>query len=429
MKLAALALFAATLAGCASGPPLSSTATLPAAARAVPGDFVVVTIRNPIVPAPLRAASTPRGYDGAGTYRAGGTARAAGASLAAQYGLLEVSSWPIAMLGVDCLVYGLPTGSDRARMLATLQRDGRVESVQPLQAFDTQAATYNDPYAPLQKNVGQMDISGAHAFTRGKGVRVAVIDTGADLGHPDFHAGAARSRNFVDTDAAGFLADSHGTAVAGVIGAVPNNGVGIVGIAPEVDLLVYKACWRGTGGAPSVCNTFTLAQALAAAIEAHADIINLSLGGPSDPLLTRIVRHGLEGGAIVVGAVPHDGLRHGFPVEIDGVIAAEGSDDGRASPGILRAPGRDVLSLAPDGHYDFYSGSSLAAAEVSGVLALLRSERPQLTGREAGVLLEGSSRAVGVNACTALTALLHRGQCAPTLASPTATAAAHLDRP
>ena len=409
-----LALALALIAGCAVNPTLSATAMLPTAARSAPEGYLVVTIRNPVVSAPPRAASTQRGYDGAGPYMAGGAARVAGRGLAADYGLLEVSSWPIALLGVHCLVYGVPAGSDPARVVAALQRDRRVESVQRLQAFDTQSDSYNDPYAKLQQNLAQLAIAEAHGFSRGGGVRVAVIDTGADVGHPDFRAHSTRSRNFVDADAAGFSADGHGTAVAGVIGAVPNNGVGIVGIAPEVELTVYKACWRAAATAtPSVCNTFTLAQALAAAIEARADVINLSLGGPSDPLLTRLVQRGLEGGAIVVGAVPRDGLRHGFPVEIDGVIAVDTLDAAHPAAGIVLAPGRDVLSLAPDGHYDFFNGSSLAAAEVSGVVALLRAQRPRLTSHEADTLLNGSSagRTTGLNACAALMTLLHRGQC------------------
>jgi len=409
-----LALVPALVTGCAANRALPPGAMLPAAARSQPADYLVVTVRNPIAPVPVRAASTLRGYDGVGPYIAGGAARAQGRALAADYGLVEVSSWPIALLGVHCLVYAIPAGSDAGHIAAALQRDPRVESVQPLQAFDTQAGPYNDPYAQLQQNVAEMAISDAHVFNRGLGVRVAVIDTGADVGHPDLRPGAARSRNFVDADAAGFRADAHGTAVAGVIGAIPNNGLGIVGIAPDVELLVYKACWRATAGVvPAVCNTFTLAQALSAAIEAHADIINLSLGGPSDPLLTRLVRRGLAAGAIVVGAMPRDGMRRGFPVEIDGVIAADTLESGQPAPGVVLAPGRDVLSLAPQGHYDFFSGSSLAAAEVSGLIALMKSGRPQLTAREAESLLNASAagRTSGPNACAVLATLLRRGQC------------------
>ena len=168
-----------------------------------------------------------------------------------------------------------------------------------------------------------------------------------------------------------------------------------------------------TGGVPASCNTFTLAQALSAAIEAHADIINLSLSGPSDPLLTRLVQRGMAGGAIVVGAMPRNGMRRGFPVEIEGVIAADTLETGHAAPGVLLAPGRDVLSLAPDGHYDFFSGSSLAAAEVSGLIALLKAERPRLTAQEAESLLTASASGgtSGPNACAALAALLRRAGC------------------
>ena len=418
MSRIALILLFGLLAGCAASPRLPMRAMLSADAKAAPGRYIVVTIRNEVEALPSRAASTRRGYGGGGVYVVGDRARSAGRSLARDYNLVEVSSWPIALLGVDCLVYGVPARHESGELIAALGRDQRVESVQALQAFDTQAS-YNDPYGSLQRNVARMSIPEAHAVNRGGGVRVAVIDTGADLAHPDLRPGANRARNFVDDDGAGFRADTHGTAVAGVIGAIPNNGVGIVGIAPEAELLIYKACWRDSGSV-SVCNTFTLAQALASAIEARADIINFSLGGPADPLLTRLVRRGLESGAIVVGATPRDGARHGFPVGIDGVIAVS-PDDGAAMPGVVRAPGQDVLSLAPDGHYDFYSGSSLASAEVTGVLALLKSSKHSLTAHDAGVLLSTSSRAGSVNACAALASLLGRGNCEPALAALSST--------
>jgi len=421
VKRLALALLVGLLAGCSATPRLPARAMLSADAKASPERYIVVTVRNAVSALPSGAGSTRRGYEGAGVYVVGNRARAAGRALARDYDLVEVSSWPIALLGVDCLVYGVPSGHEPREVIAALGGDQRVESVQALQAFGTQAS-YNDPYGPLQRNIAQMSVPEAHAVSRGSGVRVAVIDTGADLAHPDLRPGASRGRNFVDDDGAGFRTDTHGTAVAGVIGALPNNGVGIVGIAPDAELVVYKACWRDSGPA-SVCNTFTLAQALATAIEARADIINFSLGGPTDPLLTRLVKRGLESGAIVVGATPRDGGRHGFPVGIDGVIAVS-PDDVAMAPGVVHAPGRDVLSLAPDGHYDFYSGSSLASAEVTGVLALMKSSRRSLTAHDAGLLLAASSRAGSVNACTALAALLGHGGCEPPLAAASGTRSA-----
>ena len=426
MRIASVALLLVLVGGCAAGPVLAPQATLPPAALNAPANYIVVTIRNPIAPAQTGAASTPRGYDSARSYIAGSLARGASHDLAVRYGLVEVSSWPIALLGVHCLVYALPANADRAELTAALRHDQRVETVQPLQLFNLQSDTYNDPYARLQKNIADLGISDAHAVTRGHGVLLAVIDTGADTTHPDLRLGATRSRNFVDNDSAAFKADLHGTAVAGIIGAVPNNGIGIVGIAPDVDLLIYKACWRApAAGTASSCNTFTLAQAIAAAVDAHADIINLSLGGPSDPLLSRLIHQALDAGAIVVGAMPRDGTRSGFPVDIAGVIAVDMLETGQPQPGVLRVPGRDVLSLAPDGHYDFYTGSSLAAAEVSGIIALLKAERPGLTGHQVQMALEASTEnpALPPNACAALASLRHQRLCVLALSNRAAKSA------
>lgn len=419
MNVVALGLFAgiAVLAGCSSSRALLPSAELPAAARAAPQSYVVVTVRNPISLPVTRAASTPRGYDRGGAYAAGAVARSSSRAVAADFHLREVSRWPIALLGVHCLVYAVPDKVDADQLLAALAHDPRVESAQPLQSFTTAFNHYNDPYSALQRNVEEMSVAEAHELSRGASIRVALIDTGVAVDHPDLPQNLL-TRNFVDNDARSFREDAHGTAMAGIIAAVPNNGVGIVGIAPDVKLLLFKACWRAAlTGTKAACNSFTLAQALAAAIEARADIINLSLSGPSDPLLTRLVERAIDAGIIVVGAVPADGLRSTFPTNIGSVIAVDAIESARSSPGVLRAPGRDVISLAPGGHYDFYSGSSLATAEVSGLIALLRSQRPRLTAHEAQALLADSAHtASGVatsspNACAALATLLKRSSC------------------
>jgi len=409
----------ASAAGCSSGSALLASAELPAEARVAPQSFLVVTVRNPTGPPITRAASTPRGYDSVGAYSAGAAARRTARALAADYHLREVSSWPIALLRVHCLVYALSQNADPDQLLSSMARDPRVESAQRLLTFGTASGGYNDPYSPLQGNLAQMSVAEAHALSRGASVRVAVIDTGAAVGHPDLPT-QVLTRNYVDNDATTFREDAHGTAVAGVIAAVPNNGVGIVGIAPDVKLMIFKACWRvAPTGTKAACNSFTLAQALSGAIEARADIINLSLAGPSDPLLSRLVDRAAEAGIIVVGAVPTDGMRNSFPTNIRTVIAVDTMENVRVDMSIIRAPGRDVISLAPDGHYDFYSGSSLATAEVSGLVALLRAQSPHLTAREAQALLVGSegvpssdSRDTAPNACAALATMLKRGHCA-----------------
>jgi hypothetical protein len=402
-------LLALWLAGCQSGEPLRASATLPATARESPQHFVVLTIRNPVNLSPSRAASSPRGYDRVSPYMAGAEARAVSRALMRDYHLRESASWPIALLSVNCLVYELPADADPPQLLASLSRDARVESVQPLLNFETAARPYNDPYAHLQHNMDLLGVTAAQTLSRGSGVRIAVIDTGVQVNHPDLPTTLV-SRNFVDNDTSAFSADAHGTAVAGIIGAVPDNGIGIMGIAPDASLLAYKACWRAAAtGVRAVCNTFTLAQAITAAIEARVDIINLSLDGPSDPLLSRLIRHAQDDGIIVVGAIPPDGLRDAFPTNIANVIAVDAIENNFATPDVVRAPGRDVLSLAPQSHYDFYTGSSLATAEITGVIALLRAKQSHLTAPEAQKLLIAETPAVP-DAFAALGAMLHHTQ-------------------
>jgi subtilisin family serine protease len=393
---------------------------LPLLAREHPERFVVVTVRNDSGPISTRAGSTPRGYDGLG-YGPGPYASHAVRALAATYRLEEISGWPIAELGVHCVVFRIPPEGNLSEMLDRLTHDGRVESAQPLNTFATRSASYNDAYQDLQGSLNTMSVTEAHRLSRGTGVHVAVIDTGADTSHPDLAGRVIEQRNFVDDDMNAFTHDRHGTAIAGVIAADSNNRIGIVGVAPEARLHIYKACWE-QGAPAAACNTFTLAKGLAAAIDARVQIVNLSLAGPQDSLLTRLVMRAQERGVIFVGAMPQSPASAealtAFPVGIAGVlkVAAAGSDT--ITTDALHAPGVDVLTLAPQGRYDFFSGNSLATAGVTGAVALLLSRDRSASAARLQQLLTASSPAKsGVDACAALTLLLHEGSCNQPIAS------------
>jgi len=407
------------LSGCAAAGDSLRPAALPAEAKTNPEDFIVVAVRNEPAPVASHAGSTPRGYDGAATYAVSSDALALVKAIAHDYELSEVAGWPIPSMHVHCVVFRRPPGVDRADLLGRMAHDPRVALAQPLNTFQTSTAAFNDPYAKLQTSLDALDLAEAHRWSTGAGVRVAVIDTGVNTAHPDLKGRVAARRNFVDRDMARFERDLHGTEVAGLIAAVANNGEGIVGIAPQAQILAFKACWHGESGA-ALCNSFTLAQALVAAESANADIVNLSLTGPPDPLLSELVKHGLARGKIYVGSVPPDGERDRFPIGISGVIAADSSAPLVRSPSVLYAPGSNVLTLTPGGHYDFASGSSLAAAQVSGALALLVARHPHMGAAELDGILSRTSKSVAsaagpidsINACGALAALLAQESCA-----------------
>jgi hypothetical protein len=388
-----------------------------------PDHYIIAAVDNDSSVFVARAGSTPRGYDSIAIYGPNPAARQMMRALENDYGMREVSAWPIDPLHMHCAVLEVPEGTDRGTLLAALAHDRRIKLAEPLQSFATRTEAYNDPYVGLQRGFQQMDVADAHPWSRGEGVRVAVIDTGADTEHPDLRGNIAAAANFVDSDDAQFRHDRHGTEMAGVIAAVANNREGIVGIAPGARLLLFKACWQARLDADAArCNSFTLARALVAAFDAHAQIVNLSLAGPADPLLTDLIREGLHRGMLFVGAAPAD-MSEGNAglLRQPGVI--EVASAGNQSPlgSALYAPGREILTLLPGGRYDFASGDSIATAQVSGVLALLVAKKAGLSADDAYRLLRDTSAQAGsagsgtlVDACAAVISLVGHGFCNPT---------------
>jgi len=381
-----------------AAPPTETAAALPK---------IVVAFANEPLTSPGPAGTTGSRYSGTG-YSVGQSAQRQARAVASQYSLREVRSWPIRVLSMHCVVYEIANGRPVEEVLAALSKDSRVVLAQPLQDFHTltgpsapggaassgsaapggaeltsiaahsteagaSAPPYNDPLYDLQTNMTALGIARAHARAQGAGVHIAIIDTGVDLTHPDLHGASVRTHSFLD-DQTSAASLRHGTAMAGVIAAVANNHIGIVGVAPQARIEVFEACWQlAPGKDAAACNTFTLARALAAALASEAQLVNLSFAGPADPLLAALVEAGLKRGVTFVGAAA--GPDAPFPTAIPGVIAAAGTEQ-PLPPGALGAPALHVMTLRPGGEYDFESGTSIAAAEITGVLALLISASP-----------------------------------------------------
>jgi hypothetical protein len=437
----ALALLLSALVGCVTPARLPGPNLVGGGLNASAERLILVTIANPGGAMLSEPGSTPRGYDVIGPYTVGDQARAVTAALEREYGLQEVRGWPIAPLGVQCLVFALPPDADRAELLRRLAADRRVRVTQPMQVFDalgshdsggqlpaTTSTTfgassgslatygYNDPYVGLQHGFAAIQAGAAQQWSRGEGVSIAIIDTGVEVSHPDLAGRVASARNFIDNDMGAFETDRHGTGVAGIIGADANNNLGIVGVAPAARLQIYKACQPlQPQSLEAQCNSFTLALALDAAIAAGAQIVNLSLGGPPDPLLAQLISYGQRRGMVFVGAVPEDGRLDGFPLGIPGVIAVDQTERAGTSDAVLHAPGRDVLSLAPAGRYDFATGSSFAAAHVTGAIALLRARVPGLDAAALFAVLQRTrthdEQGDRINVCAALAAVEPRDDC------------------
>ncbi len=386
-------------------------------ALATPAIRILVTFSDPGMSSANRTGPSRPGYRRRSSpYLASVGVKRAANRIARDFDLVTLADWPIVPLKVYCLVYGVSDDVQVAQLLAQLNQRPEVESAQLMNEFEvseTAARTGADPYQKLQHNFNTLELGQAHIWSLGHGTNVTIIDTGVDIDHPELRTQIASHHNFVDDAFSDFSADAHGTAVAGVIGAAANNGEGMIGVAPSTRLSVLKACWYTTAGSRASCDSFTLAKALSHAIESDTDIINLSLGGPSDALLGRLVAEALNRGIVVVVAAP-DNMHAGFPADVPGVIVV-GSDERSAAVMqiLISAPGDDILVPVPHGGYDYASGSSLSAAHVSGIVALLVASRPGLTSAEVSNLLIDSRSTIGesVNACRALAQLLQRTGC------------------
>ena len=385
--------------------------------------------------------------DGPDTYRQRGEyadstfSRRVAAALAEQYELEEVAQWPVTALGVHCVVYDVPPRLSMDTILRRLGQDQRIESVQTMKAHHVMGGSHAaDPYLKMQTGLRSMQIEAAHRVTTGHNVKIAIIDTGIDAQHPDLLGQVSHAENFVGESGEHPSDDIHGTAVAGVIAALAENGEGIAGVAPGASLLSLQACGQShPQSADAVCNTFTLALALNTAINLRPSIINLSLAGPDDPLLKRLIEKALVDGIIVVASnAGADEPERCFPAGIPGVISAQVAQAGngavrQANSRSFAAPGTEILTTLPHGAYNFMSGSSFAAAHVSGLIALLLELRPELTASEITNIfnktMSGSTgkRAASlsvVNACAAISILNSSLSCALSASLSTATALA-----
>jgi subtilisin family serine protease len=360
-------------------------------------------------------------------YSIGSNVRRHAADIASEYALIEVDRWPIRSLSVFCFIYRVSTDMDRDSIIERLRADPRVESAQALQRFETLASTvadYDDTYANLQRVLDVMEIPAAHRYSRGKGIRVAIVDSHADAEHEDLKGRVTETLFLADSAGSGDV--EHGTVVASIIGANANNAKGIVGIAPESVIESYVACWAETEAINAVCDSFSLAKALDALLEDGPDVLNLSLTGPYDPLLERLLEEISRAGIVMVAARPtQDHRNNRFPASLDRVISVGSSDEpaarliAAANPGPpheVYAPGRQIMVAVPGDAYDFRSGNSLAAAHVSGTIALLLAVSPNMPSEAIQAHLQKSQRASrtespSVNACIVLQLLDASREC------------------
>ena len=380
----------------------------PSSAEAVsdPSHQVLVMLRLP-----AEHYSPAAGYGGSyGGGDARGARRRVAEKLAAANGLRLVDDWPMPMIGLDCYIMEVPPEETVADAVAALSRDPAIAWAEPMQTYRTQggagggmAAIGDDPLYRVQPDAMEWQLDALHTVATGRNIRIAIVDSTIESRHPDLAGQVMLSEDFVIGRPSG--AEVHGTGVAGIIAALAGNGQGIVGVAPRARLMGLRACWQQTP-AVTLCDSLSLAKALYFAVEHKADIINMSLSGPSDPLLAQLIDLAQSRGITVVGAVDPAQADGGFPASHTGVIAVvdEGGPPGiRGGTTIFGAPGRDIPTTQPGGNWFFVNGSSYAAAHVSGLFALLRERSPGAHTASSLITVQGSD---AIDPCASLLRLV-----------------------
>jgi len=336
-------------------------------ATATGDQLIMVMFRQPTVRFQPGA-----GYGGGyGDALARSATRAKAREVAKRYGYTIIDSWPLPLLKIDCVVMSPSKDLSAEQAAARIATEASVEWAEPLHRYTLQAsAGFNDPLSPAQPAVVGWHLAQLQRSATGRGVSVAVIDSAVDRDHPDLKGQIVRVENFVTS--VRLIPERHGTEVAGIIAARPNNGIGIAGIAPGARLSSLRACRETSATSETVCDSLSLAKALSFAIDTGAQVINLSFAGPPDRLLDRLVKLAIDRGSVVVAAYGAALPKGGFPASVVGVIAVSDDRVRSVPPGVFSAPGWQIPTTVPGGGWALASGSSFSVAHMTGLAALIR---------------------------------------------------------
>ena len=277
--------------------------------------------------------------------------------------------------------FRIPDARTVDAVVAALGGDARLAGPQPNFVYRNQGGGSATP-VDLQYAARILELPAAHLIANGNGVLVAVIDSGVDHRHPDL-AGAVGEEIDVTGAVTGTNAgavqvtDPHGTAIAGIIAA---RGL-VRGVAPLARVLSVKAFRPTASGMASVSTTAMLVAGIDKAVGKGALVLNMSFAGAEDRIVHRLIKAAAARGVHIVAAAGNKGpgAPPAFPAayaEVMAVTATDASDRlyekaNRGGYVVVAAPGVDVLAPGAARSHQLQSGTSFAAAHVSGALALL----------------------------------------------------------
>ena len=320
--------------------------------------------------------------------------------VAAQVGATEVarvSAVQVSPEGAVAVVTQRVRGEEAATAaVADLQSDPATVSVA---VADRVSVLTDDPEYVRQWAMPRLRLPEAWQASTGSGVTVAVVDTGADPTHPDLAGNLVAGADVVGSGVRTEMSDGHGhgTHVSGTVAAVTGNSVGVAGVAPDAKVMPVKVLDSSGSG-----YTSDVAEGVIYAADHGAQVVNLSLGGPSyNSVLAQAVDYARSRGVVVVAAAGNErqaGNPTTYPAALPGVVAVAATDSTDADASFsntgsyvdIAAPGVSIRSTLPGARYVSWSGTSMATPHVAGVAALLRARVSSATEIE-DVLLRSTT--------------------------------------
>jgi subtilisin family serine protease len=301
--------------------------------------------------------------------------------VAARLGLTQIGYQRFDLVGRGLYRFRIANGRSVADVIRAMEAEKISATAQPNYVFrlqqDLNAARRTPATDGYQYVVAKWHLKEVHRVATGNNVLVAMIDSEVDQRHPDL-AGAIADR--LEPIGLEFKPQPHGTGMAGAMASHRR----LVGIAPGARILAVNAF--GTDAESVYGTTEQILKGIDWAIAKGAKIINMSFAGPRDPLVQLALKRAYDKGIVLVAAAGNAGPQSEplFPAADPNVIAVTATDVNdallpQANQGshiAVAAPGVDILVPAPNAQYQITSGTSVAAAEVSGVVALMLERKP-----------------------------------------------------
>ncbi len=324
---------------------------------------------------------------------------AAAQQLAQNFNLVLRETLRLALLGTSRVYrFSIPDERPVETVAAALSTIPGVGFAVPNSLYYLQGSAAKQTH-DLQYALPKMRVQAAQAFGRGRGMTVAVIDSGVDSTHPTLKNAHL---TLIDATTRGIKGpDMHGTAITGIIAASGD----MIGIAPEAKIIAVRAFAVEGLGTPPLTDATTLAVAVDAAFSRGARIFNMSFAGRREPLLIEAIDAAYAQGAVFVAAAGNEGpdAPPAYPAAYDKVIAITATDEAdeiydQANRGgyvLAAAPGVNILAPVIGKAFDYLSGTSFAAAHVTGVIALMMERNPHLTAQDVRGILVDSAHDLG----------------------------------